>query len=86
MDDLRQGHCEMALLYDLDLPAGLRLTSLVSLVPNVVLPADHVLAADKSVSLKALEAEPLILLDVEPSRDYFLGLLDSVGASRSRNH
>lgn len=76
---LQQGRCELALLYDLGLPSGLRLTRLALRLPQVVLPADHPLAARKSVSLKALAELPFILLDVEPSREYFLGLLEAAG-------
>lgn len=86
VDDLRQGRCEMALLYDIGLPPGLRLTRLASLGPQVVLPRDHPLAGEKSVSLKALSDEPFILLDIEPSRDYFLGLLEAAGVTPKVAH
>lgn len=79
IEDLRQGRCEMALLYDLGLPGGLRLTPLATLNPQVVLPEGHPAAQEDAVSLRALADDPLILLDVPPSRDYFLGLLSSVG-------
>lgn len=79
IDDLRQGRCEMALLYDLGLPGGLNLTPLATLTPNVLLPEGHWAAEGGSVSLAELAGEPLVLLDVPPSREYFLGLLASVG-------
>lgn len=76
---LRQGRAEMALLYNVGLPADLRFLPLAAFDPYVLLPAGHRLARLKRVSLGALEKEPLVLLDIPPSRDYFLGLLAAHG-------
>src|SRR5271169_4104531 len=37
-------------------------------------PDGHPLGSESSLTLELLAAEPLVLLDLEPSRDYFLGL------------
>ncbi len=54
-------------------------TPLASYPPHVLLPRDHPLAALRDVSLQALADLPMILLDVPPSRSYFLGLMKSQG-------
>lgn len=72
---LRQGRFELALLYSVDVPEDIHLTALAAFEPYVLLPAHHALARSAAVSLRDLAGEPLILLDVPPSRAYFLGLL-----------
>lgn len=77
--DLDDGRIEMALLYDLDLPPNLEKISLGSLSPYVALPAAHPYAGASAVNLKDLAQEPFVLLDLQPSRDYFLGILSDNG-------
>ena len=79
IDGLRNGHHEMLLLYNIDLPGDLEIIELSEAVPYVLLPKTHPLTAKDEIHLKELEGESLILLDVEPSRDYFTGLLNSAG-------
>ncbi len=79
VDGLRRGRFEMALLYALDLPDDLETTTLAELQPYVLLPRGHRLARHKTVSLKDLATEPMVLLDVAPSRSYFLGLMREAG-------
>ena len=76
---LYEGRLDMALLYDIDLPDDLRKRVLARREPYVALAADHPLAAQGSLSLSDLVDEPLILLEVAPSHDYFLGLFAEVG-------
>lgn len=47
--------------------------------PHVLLPTGHGLAAQATVSLFDLVHEPMILLDVPPSRDYFLQVFEEHG-------
>ena len=79
IDGLRQGRHEMALLYDIGLPDDLRSIELASVAPYVLLPKAHALAGQADIALSDLADEPLILLDVAPSRGYFTGLLRSAG-------
>lgn len=79
LDGLYAGRLEMALLYDLDLPSDIRKTELAEFSPYVALPATHPLAKQTSIGFHELIDEPLILLDVMPSREYFLGLFKSAG-------
>ncbi len=79
IDGLRQGRHEMALLYDLDLPGDLRSIELAEVAPYILLPKAHALAGEGDIALQQLADEPMILLDVPPSRDYFISLLRNAG-------
>lgn len=76
---LDDGLLDLALLYNIDLPDDLHAVLLAQRKPYVALAADHPLARQETVALADLEAEPLILLEVAPSHDYFLGLFRDVG-------
>ena len=77
--DLEEGRLDMALLYDIDLPDTLETVELSALRPYAALPAAHPLAAKGRVALADLVDEAMILLNVSPSRDYFLGLFHDLG-------
>jgi len=74
LNDLAAGRIDCALLYDHELPAGIDKQVLYESLPQVLLPIDHDLAAAELVSLQDLVEEPMVLLDIPPSRDYFTGL------------
>jgi flavin reductase (DIM6/NTAB) family NADH-FMN oxidoreductase RutF len=76
---LRRSDVEVALLYDFGLGPELSVTSLAELSPYVLLPEGHPLSLAASIDLEALVQEPMALLDLEPSRDYFLSLFRSAG-------
>ena len=78
-EGLRAGRHDLALLYDVDMPDDLSVTRLASFAPYVLLPAQHRLALQASVSLAGLRHEPLILLDIAPSRTYFTRILEHAG-------
>lgn len=74
--ELLAGQLDLALLYDLDLPQELERLNLSKTPPYVALPEAHPLTQKRQVHLEDLVEEPMILLDVSPSRDYFLGLFE----------
>ncbi|MGB0843325.1 MAG: LysR family transcriptional regulator [Alphaproteobacteria bacterium] len=76
---LFDGALDLALLYDLNLPDGLRKVHLAERMPYVALPEGHPLFSSETISLQQLSKYPMILLDVVPSRDYFIGLFQRVG-------
>jgi DNA-binding transcriptional LysR family regulator len=76
---LRSGHCDLALCYDLDLPEGFHRELVGVVPPHVVLPADHRLAAATGVRIADLVNEPMILLDLPHSRDYFRSIAATTG-------
>ncbi len=90
ISSLRRSEVEVALLHDVGLAPDLDVTPLADLSPYVLLPEGHPLSSGSSVLLEELAAEPLVLLDLEPSRDYFLSLFKDAGlvpliAHRSRS-
>src|SRR5262249_17163234 len=58
---------------------GLNLEPLAELTPYVLLPEGHPLTDSASIKLEDLESEPMILLDDEPSLNYFLSLFRDRG-------
>jgi flavin reductase (DIM6/NTAB) family NADH-FMN oxidoreductase RutF/DNA-binding transcriptional LysR family regulator len=76
---LRRRDTEIAVLYDFGLAEDLDTEFLAELTPYVLLPEGHPLAEAPGVALEDLVPEPLVLLDIEPSRDYFLSLFRDRG-------
>ena len=76
---LRRNDLEVALLYDFGLSKDLSVTPLAELSPYVLLPDGHPLSLAPTVALEDLVPEPMALLDIEPSRDYFLSLFRDRG-------
>ncbi|WP_405084351.1 LysR family transcriptional regulator [Microbispora sp. NBC_01389] len=68
---LLDGRCEVALVYAIDLALDLDIRPLTQARPYALLPLGHRLAAAEAVSLADLATEPMILLDLPRSRDYF---------------
>ncbi|MBY8976829.1 LysR family transcriptional regulator [Rhodobacteraceae bacterium NNCM2] len=79
LDALYSGQIDVALVYDIDLPDDLRRVRLDARAPYAALPEEHPLSRQADVSLAELVEHPMILLDVPPSRDYFLGLFRDAG-------
>ncbi len=79
IDSLRRGDIEVALLYDFGLGSEFSVEVLADFSPYVLLPASHPLVAREEVELKDLVDDELILLDVEPSGEYFLSLFSDQG-------
>ncbi|MEL6318754.1 MAG: LysR substrate-binding domain-containing protein, partial [Pseudomonadota bacterium] len=76
---LGRAEIDVALTYDLEIPKDVAFEELVSLPPSVMLPADHPLAARETVALEELAREPMVLLDLPLSRDYFLAVFHDHG-------
>ena len=75
-DGLHTAKFDMAITYRLDIPDTLAFEPLAHYVPYVIVHKNHSLAARQSVSLKMFEKEPLVLLDMPHSRQYFQSLFD----------
>ncbi|MEI8056377.1 MAG: LysR substrate-binding domain-containing protein [Actinomycetes bacterium] len=87
---LAVGEADFLLTYVDDLPDTLDIEVIADVPPYVLLPALHPLAHQATVSLRDLVDEPMILLDVPPSRTYFPSLFAHLGltpqiAYRSRS-
>ncbi len=70
---------DVAVTYDLEIPKDIVFEELANLPPYVMLPTGHRLAQKGELSLKDLEEEPLILLDLPLSREYFLSMFQAAG-------
>jgi DNA-binding transcriptional LysR family regulator len=76
---LESGRAEVALTYDLALGDGIDRDVLAEIMPYAALPASHPLAGAASVRLADLVDEPMILVDLPHSRDYFIGVFTDRG-------
>ena len=74
LSGLISGQYELALTFDLELSEKFDWTPLAKIPPQIVLPAGHPLARAKRISLKRMASEPLILMDLPHTRDYFFSL------------
>jgi DNA-binding transcriptional LysR family regulator len=78
---LERGALDVALLYDLGLARSVRLVPVADLQPYALLPWGHALARQTRLKLVDLVREPLILIGLPHSRDYFLSLFRAAGVT-----
>lgn len=78
---LRNGTAELALTYDFGHSGGLDTETLAVAAPYVALASDHRLAGRRSIRLAELADEPMVLLDLPESRDYFEAILAKAGVT-----
>lgn len=74
LEMLQRGEIDVALTYDLELSDDMEFQPLAALPPYVMLPEGHVLAGREQVTAEDLADEPMVLLDLPYSRDYFLSI------------
>lgn len=77
---LRAGEIDLAFVYDIRLGRGFAKIPITDLTPYVLMAEGSPLAARDRLTLADLVAEPMVLLNSPPSRDYFLGLFDGIAA------
>lgn len=77
---LRRGEIDVALTYDLDLPADLQFEPLIELPPFAIVSEDHALAGRSAVAVEDLLGLPMVLLDLPFSAEYFLSFFSRIGA------
>ncbi|MBZ0215130.1 MAG: LysR family transcriptional regulator, partial [Fimbriimonadaceae bacterium] len=68
---LRDGLVQVAFGYDMAIGGDLVFEPFGEVAPYCILPVDHPLAQSKELLLKALENEPMIMLDLPKSREYY---------------
>ena len=83
---LREGEINLALTYDLGIGDDIAFQQLAELPPVALLPQQHALAEREQVDLAGLAAEPLVLLDLPLSREYFLSLFLADGLEPNVQH
>ena len=76
---LMHGRLDVLVTYDLDVPKELTFQPFASLPPYVVAAEKSRIAKMKRVNLADLVNEPLVLLDLPLSREYFLGIFSAAG-------
>lgn len=79
MHMLQQVEIDVAIVYDFDVPHDVIYEPLTRLPPHVLLSSKHPLAKRSSIDLRELVEEPLILLNLPHSKQYFLSLFESKG-------
>ena len=79
IEGLRDASIDIALTYDLSIPADLEFVQLAVLPPFAILAEDHPLANRASVTMQDLAPLPMILLDLPLSAAYFLSFFDKLG-------
>ncbi|MFB7941842.1 LysR substrate-binding domain-containing protein [Streptomyces sp. NPDC056049] len=83
---LREGECEVAVVYGVDIQAGIDYDTLYTTRPYVLLPAAHPLVAKAEIRLADLGDHDMVALDVPPSLRYFNEVLSSAGVSPRIRH
>lgn len=76
---IRRAALDIALTYDLDIPADLTFVPLVGLPPHVLVSEDHALAAQNELSVEQLRDHDMVLLDLPMSGEYFLSFFTKAG-------
>jgi DNA-binding transcriptional LysR family regulator len=76
---LRRGEIDAALTYDLELSQDIAFEPLMQLPPYVMLPAAHRFAGRPRIAPRELVDEPMVLLDLPHSREYFLSAFQMEG-------
>jgi len=76
---LGRAEIDLAITYNLDLPTDISFTGMAELPPHVIVSTSHSLAGQKTVSLTELAEEPMVLLDLPLSREYFLSMFHEQG-------
>ncbi|MEU7045561.1 LysR family transcriptional regulator [Streptomyces varsoviensis] len=83
---LRTGQCELGLLYDLELDADIEHEVLAMAPPYALVHEGHRLAGSRRVRLADLGGEPMVLLDLPVSRDYFQSVAAKSGVRPKISH
>lgn len=81
LNGLHRAMIDVAITYDLQIPADIEFTPLVDLPVHVIVGESHPLARHSAVTLGELAELPMILLDLPLSAEYFMALFMRDGFS-----
>ncbi|UXN03246.1 LysR family transcriptional regulator [Bartonella sp. HY406] len=81
LKSIQDGAIDVGLSYDSFVPDFFDFTPLADLPPYLIIAEGHSFANRVSVSLKEIADEPLLLLDLPHSREYFFSLFNQQGLS-----
>ena len=79
LEALRSGRAQLGLGYDFGFDGSVHTQEVTRAQPHIILSEKHRLARKPSIALSDLQVEPMVLLDLPVSRDYFLGMLSAAG-------
>lgn len=79
LQNIQNGDVDIAITYDLDMPAAINFEALAELPPYVMLPTNHELAGQTRITPEQLAPHPMVLLDMPGSAGYFLSLFEHAG-------
>lgn len=77
--DLKAGHTDVAVTYDIYLDGGVAFEPLFGTSPHVIISERDPLAAKSVLSLRDLVDKPMVLLDLPATQDYFLNYFHAHG-------
>ena len=77
IDFIISGKVDIAITYNLSLPKNIAFIPLINVPPHVMVHANHKFASLKEIDLDKIKDEPLILLDLPLSREYFLSIFEA---------
>jgi len=77
LEGLQKADIDLALTYDMDIPADIHFEPLIDMPPYAIFAPAHQLAGKRSVTPAELAAEPLILLELPISSKYFLSIFQT---------
>lgn len=85
---LLDGRCEVALMYGIGLGGGFTTQVVERIPPHVIVAEGHpaTSSANGEIALKDLADEPLILLDLPHTREYFMSLFTLAGVTPNIRH
>ena len=79
LEALRSGRAQLGLGYYFGFDSSVHTHEVARAQPHVILPKKHRLADGPAIALGQLVDEPMVLLDLPVSRDYFLSMLSGAG-------
>lgn len=86
LEGVRSGLFELAITFDLGSLDEFQTTILAELPPRAVVSRTHALADADRLSLRDLAEDPLVLMDLPLTREYFFSLFRSVGLRPNLQH
>ena len=76
---IKSGSYDFSLIWDSEMSHEIVKEPLAEMAPHVLLPSEYRLAKQAAVSLRDLATQPMVLLDIPPSNNYFTSLFQEVG-------